>query len=707
MARPDQTRTTRRVQVNVASAPAPQVGVYAPLVGNMPGKGSLGALAEALGAVVDIGIKAKPAFDDKMKKQGMADQQLGQVDERKKKWIDSYEQGVFEASVVGQYQDAQRAVVKRASEELDRTLPLDQQAAQIDAWMKEELGDLVTDDPRARLLIADRYTSFIEQTTNKILEQTVQEHQRLTLDNTVADVLDDVRNGGDGRMAEAISRIAKVSGDRSAAMTTVLGAVMAAANQSASEDDPAEAKATVERVFNLIPDEIVLDDGTKLRPRDDPGTVQTILDQRTAALNLVEKRRIEKAQEDFLGFGKEFEDANLEGRLLPWGWFESLSKRGVISDQQAVNWYAENRRAFDAAQRKSGSEAMLDQWLLDPSKDWRWHNGLQLPDGTTATDAKFQERFDYIGQRLLAQRGPEAFDQVIALSRKTGLPYTPLRTALSELGGGNVETIAEYFPRYQQLRASGMADMYVSEKAMPYWLMAEALAQTGVDPTTEKGKAQMRDKLTRLEPDRVRQWVQDGRIAINKSIGTVTVRDGWTNTSLDDLGNAAYAKAEITRLAEINLSAMLDPATSLKAAADRVRKTHSVVRVEGEEFLVPNEPGLDMGAFGDALEYFEENILPEVAKRAGKAREEVRFEIGRFGGRETEIRVVDLLGNNVSDDGTFWSPRELTTLYTDMTAEAKAAEADKDQRLKSRMVQELERQQRSGEYYERAYDTRY
>lgn len=671
MARPDSKRLTQRVQVQVAATPAPDVGVYAPLdVKAAPSKSALAlqGLAESLGAVLNTGQAVKQFTDKKMYEQGVADQTFGKVSERKRKFIESYSRGVYEASVINHYNEAERSVVEKAANELDRTLPLEEQARQIDSWMKDELGAVALDDPRARKLIAERYNTFIQNTTNKILEQTTSEQQQKTLDATLVDVVDDINKGGDGRIAAAVERIAMVSGDRQKALAQVIGGVISIAQQTANEGDPNTAEAQITRVFSLIPKEIKMEDGTVLRPRASPSIAATISDQYRASMDQAKRRRIDAAQETMLQYGKQHEDATNAGEILPWAFYEDLANRDVISDAQALAWYDENQAAYTRAQQKKGADSMIDQWLLDPSADWRWHTGLTLPDGKIATQDKFQERFDFIMQNALAKGGPEAFPTVLAMSRRTGIVYTPMKTALSQVSGANVETIADYFDTYQQLRAAGMAEAYITDKAMPYWLVAEAMNQTGVDPRSEKGKAQLRDRLTRLEPERVQEYVNAGRQEVRKLMDSQVVNDEGINTTVGGLANAAYARSEIMRLASLNMQLQVDPKTSLQSAVKQIAATHFPLEVDGEEFLIPNEPGIDKKNMQDAMDYFTENVLPQYAAKEGRTRDEVRFEIARLGGRETEIRVVDMNGNNIASNGKFWTPAELMSMYRDISA---------------------------------------
>lgn len=685
MARPNETRRTQRVQVNVASAPPPEAGVYAPLTGAaMPSKAALGlqSLAQALGAAAVLGADVVKERDEHFYRLGQADEELGQVDEEKRRRSREYERGVYEAAVLKQYSEAERAVVEWASRELDRTLPRDEQYAQIDARMKAELADLVNDDPNARRLVADRYRTFFEQTANRILEQTVRDHIQLAQDAVRADVTDDLRKGGDGRAAEAVARLAAVTGDHTTAAEAVLGAYLQVASEIAQNGDIATARAEVERVLSKIPDEIRLPDGTALRLKSIPSLAATINDAQARAIDLVGRREAEEAQKALLDYGKYHIDATNAGELIPWSWYEDLAKRGVITDQQALSWYDANQSAFAARQKKESSDHMLSKWLLDPAEDWRWYVGLTLPDGTVTTEKMFQERFDYLAQQALAQGGPEAFAAVVSLSKSTGLPYTPMKTAMSQLNGDNVTTIAQYFPMYQQLRAAGMAEMYVDEKAMPYWLIAEAMYQTGVDPTTEQGQAQLRDRLKRAEPERVREFVKDGLIAINKRIDSAVINDGFArfDTKVSDLANSVYAKAELKRLAELNLQLMVDPDTALENAAQQLQRSHTVIEINEEKHLLPNEPGLDMEELQEAFSFFEDEILPQAAARAGLTSDEVRFEVSRLGGRETEVRIVDYNGNNIADGGRFWSTQELVRMYREATGEEAAAKTRRKQR---------------------------
>lgn len=693
MARPNETRRTQRVQVNIASAPTPEAGVYAPLTGAaMPSQAALGlqSLAQALGAVVPLGAEVVKERNEHFYKRGKADEELGKVDEKLRQRNEAYERGVNEAVTLRAYNDAVRAALTRAAQgEVDRTKPWDEQVAQLDRLVMEEMDGVLDDDPSARVLVADRYRTFIEQAANNILEQTTQEHRQLVVGATLTDSTDDLRRGGDGRPVEAIERIATVTGDRIKAAEAWLGSVLQVAHDVAQNGDIATARAEVERILATIPDEVKLSDGTVLRPKSIPSLAATINDSQVRAIDLVDRREKEEAQKALLDYGKYHIDATNAGVLIPWSWYEDLARRGVITDQQALSWYDANQSAFAARKKKESSEHMLTQWLLDPAKDWRWYVGLTLPDGTVTTEKMFQERFDYLAQQALAQGGPEAFGAVVSLSKSTGLAYTPMKTVMSQLNGDNVESVAQYFPMYQQLRAAGMAGMYVDEKAMPYWMLAEALHQAGVDPTSEQGKAQMRDRLKRYEPERARRLVEEGRVAIRKKIDSAVVHDGFArfDTKVNDLINVGYAKGEIMRLAELHLQLGVDPDTALENALQQIQMSHTVIKVnDDEEYLLPNEPGVDMEELQDALDFFKDEVLPQAAARAGHTKDEVRFEVTRgVGGRGTEVRIVNFAGTNISEGGRFWSPQDVISMYREATGEAEAAKARRLQRWKADM----------------------
>lgn len=709
MARPDATRLTRRVQVNVASAPSPEAGVYAPLDVRVPvdsGTLTLQHLAQALGVGAEVAAQAKPQRDAKLREQGKADALTGHVDKRKEesRYYSAYEEGVHEATVLREYNDAERRVVERAAQELDRSLPWDQQAAQVDAWMREELGDLVSDDPRARTLIADRYSNFIQTTANKILESVTTQQVKDSTDATLADTLDDIRKGGDGRFAEGVARIAKLTGDENSAAQTLVGAYLQAASEVATDGDLETAEKEVKRILGLIPEQVQLPGGTVVRPRSLPALANTIGDTQQQALETVKRRVHENAQEHFLEFAKRHADATLEGELLPWSYYKDAADRKIVSQQYAVSAYEENRRAFESRRAKWDADAFLDRVLADPTKDWRYYNGFTLPDGSVAKNEDFQRRFDAMMQGLIAREGEAGWEKVLAHSRRTGLAYTPLRTAMSHLGGEHVTAVATHYARYKQLRAFGMADMYVDEKAMPYYQLAEAMEAAGtpiLNPDgsqNPRGVQALKDRLSKFEPDRAKQWVAEGRSAIQKKLGAQAVNTDGFDTYVSSLTNAGYAKSLILRMAEPSLQLGLDADTALKSAVERVQRTHFVLETNDQEFLLPRSPGVDAQRLQEAVDHFSETTLLEYARRAGLSADDVRLVPEMLGGRDIEFRVMDNLGNNLAG-GKFWSPQELIRGYTQIKGEQANAKARAVQRVNRAISREMRRRKESGEYW--------
>lgn len=639
MTRPTVTGINRRPEVTLTSAP-PSLAVVAPMnVQAAPSSGALGlaALSEALGVAGRYAAAESKRRGEESKLQGVADRQVGKVDTERQESDSRYAEGVYEASVISQFEEAKKAVLARAAAgELDHELPYDQRAAQLDRLMKEELGDLVKDDPTARRLIGERYSAFLADVSGKMLQQEVEQQVQRTVDVTVADTHGDLVAGGSGRFQENVERIAEVTGDRSAAVTSILGAYAQAAIEAAANPElpPEQAEAEAARILASIPETTGVKSPTPVLTLENREALSSAQEQITRVL---QSRRTAIAAEKYWDVRLGFEKKNEHGIPITESEVKRWVDEGVLTDDQGISILMENRNAL---QRRAAELQIAN--LFATGGDWTAVIGTDRGDGVRHTPASVQKSFnDYV-----AQFAPEGQQIAFALqeSARHALAWEPLKARMNAVSPANPEVALALLDEYKQIKAAGLAGMYVSEEAQAIYEHALDIDASGTASATPEGRTRITQQLRNFRPEEARPHIQAISREVRDGVLQTEFEAPWfgENVRFGDFENAGYVQAEIARLTRVNGGAGLPASRVQQIAADRIKQTHYAVSIDDSRFLLPRAPGVNPEDVQGAVELFSKEMLPQYAAREGLGADEVTFEIAAEpGGRGVELVVVE------------------------------------------------------------------
>ena len=665
MARPYQTRSVRRPFVSVGEQQQPQLQVVAPEVVRTPGPETtpLAGLAQILG-IANFAIGKNVEERNKQDyAQGIADEKVGAADAKYAKHHSEYARGAFETVTLEQYQAAEQKVTQKATEDLDHSLPIDEQVSTIDSWMKAELGSLIT-DPRARTIIGTRYQQFIQTAAANIQKAQLDAHAQAALDATVQDVTSAIDRGHGltpDQWTEAAHRIISQTGDPSKANQLLVGSVAQAAEDAAAAGDPNWAK-----IYDSIPTKTTGTDGSTLPgPMYHPQYRGIVEQSKAKAEQLFDKHNEEKyAGEQFHAYVDLDQDLSSNVPIT----METLAAKGykvgtkpgdTLSPSVAAQYIQQSQIKIAAAQAKANELGAYDQarnimgrWadvrpaVADYSDEKR----------NDAADAWF-ERTLVGGGATLQQLGgvemaknPDLVRTVAILSSQEGVPYRPLRDTMSSVNQFSPGDVTARLQSYRILKERGLAGMYVTDDAALLYEKAISAANAGEKP---EGIA---DSIRTMGDKDTSAYVSDNmrQSKLRKTGVIFDTGGGFLNyfgdahvNSLSTL-NAPQISARLESLTMRGLEKGLSLTEAEEYAKGRIAQTHTPIKVDGKWAIVPNDaiPGGNARAVTEALDWYVQ-ALPALSKARGIPADEdlevrptyglgrqLEFEVTRAGGVE-------------------------------------------------------------------------
>ena len=655
MARPNTTR--RSVRVQVAPPPSsPGLGVYAPLEVRTPGPetDSLQGLVQALGIGAGLYKARKDQVDDHERKQGAADETLGKADVERAKRSKAYADGAYEVAILEQYQDAERKASERAQAELDRSLPIDQQIAVVDGFMKSELGPLVGDE-RAKVLIAPRYQKFIEAFGGNVLNAQVEARANAAYEVAQRDIAAQMEREGVLNWAEHWKRLTSQNGDGTKSTEVLVGAVAQRILESAQRGEADYAKWR-----DLIPTEIATEDGQSIRgPLYSPKHADTItraLLQAEDAYNLVQRPKI--AAEEFSN-GVTLDKMASAGVPITEATFAAMGLR--VGREPTDHYTPEQARAWiraseEARLRKQEDEQHLEGALEARRLNGRWVDITGLP-GAPESVEKTQKMYDGWVQMILTGQGAGA-DQlggsgmvsnadlvstVVAVSAQEGLPYGPLKRTMSEVNQAAPGDLTARLDAYKLMKAKGVSSLFVDDNAALIYEVALGAQDAGMDPAAVAERVRtMGDKAT---SDYVSQGL--AQLRVRKRGFEVPTGGGLLGGAVVNSNktlNPGYLSSRYERLVGTALSNSLALDKAEEWAESRIAETHVALPAGDAYAVVPKSAVRNPRLATEALEWYADQ-LPGIAAKLGldpevvqiRPRVDVRgrrleFELTREGG---------------------------------------------------------------------------
>ena len=696
MARPVTRRPTVRVGVAPPTGQNPGVDVAAPLNvrTGAPEVAGLNTLLNALGVAGELyGARTKAVADHDFK-QGQADEKLGKADMAKAKKSRAYADGAFQVAILEQYQQAERKVAERsATDELDKTLPLDQQVAIVDGWMKSELGPLISDE-RAKLLIAERYQTFVESFAGNVLKAQAEQNAAAAEEVALADIAQQVERTGSFNWDEQFKRLHSQTGDATRSNALLVGIIaQEIENRAMRGEDYEDLRA-------LVPTEVLGPNGEKLPgPMYSPkyrGIINTAL-ARAEGLRDHALRQSYAAAEYKARVRLDEDLANgvpiTEDSIAGYGFTVGSDPSDHLPVAVAAQYIQSSQLA---RAKKNEKEAEADSYLDARAVYGSWANAIAAPGGP-ASHEKAQKAYDAWAQLVLTGSGvpiealagnglvsnPELVDQIANLSAQEGLPYSPLKHTLSSISQAAPGDVTARLDAYKVLKAKGVAGQYVDDESALIFEVAIGAQEAGEDT---KGVAErirtMGDKTTK---DYVASQMQKVRVrksgyAVPTGGGFLVFGDEVRSTSAL---NAGYLAAKYERLTASALSKGLSLEDAERYAKERVRDTHLAINVQGQWAVLPRSAVPSPKELAEAMDWYETQ-LPTLAKRLKVPPEEplqVRpaFDIN---GRGLSFEVTRQGGVGT---GVMFTAKSLIDTFRQHVpkVDAKAAAIDKSKRLRA------------------------
>lgn len=662
MARPIRRRPSVRVQV--AQSEGSRVGLDAPAPMNVraPSVGGIGGLLQALGVAADVyGQKIKPARDQHEFEQGMADEKLGKADAARLKRSQKYADGAYQVAILEQYHEAERKIAERAaSDELDKSLPMDQQTAIVDGWMKAELGPVITDDERARKLIAERYGQFIDTFAGNVLKQQAENNAAAAEEVTMQDISAQLERTGSFNWDEQFHRLYSQTGDATRANAVLVGIV------AQQMEDAAMRGEDFEKLRELIPAEVTGPNGEKLPgPMYSPkyrGIINAAIARGEDARNHAHRR--EFATAEYQARVKLDEDLAAGvpitmDTLAAYGYTVGPDPSDTLSPALAAQ-YIQASEAIRA--KKQQDEAELDGALTARAMYGRWADVTGMPGGPDSVE-KTQKMYDGWVQLVLTGQGasPEVLggtglisdrllvESVANLSAQEGLAYGPLKRTLSSVNQAAPGDLMARMEAYQVLKAKGVAGHYVDDDAALMYEVALGAREAGEKPEGIAERVRtMGDKTTAeyvaFNMTKVNKVRKEG-FDIPTGAGFLGMGDVRSTRAL----NAGYLATKYERLAASALSKGLSVEDAQAYAEQRIKDTHVAINIDGEWTALPRSAVSDPKTLTEALDWYVSE-LPALAKKLKVPEEELRvmprfdingrglsFEVQRQGGVQTGV----------------------------------------------------------------------
>lgn len=702
MARPNTTRRSVRVQAP-ARPRSPGLDVVAPLEVRTPGPetDALWGLGQILGVAGAIGQQVKKEKDESEFKAGQADEMLGKADMERAEKSRKYADGAYQVLILEQYRDAERVVSEKIASELDRGVPLNEQMAVIDGWMKSELGPMVADDD-AKLLIAPRYQEFINSVGANILNGQIEDRARRAGEVVQQDAYAELQTTGTINWGEHWARAQSQTGDGTGATAALVGTVAQFMIDRAAAGDPNWADAR-----NAIPTEIVTEDGTVVRgPMFTPKHADTIhramleaernfhnaRDQQYAASEFTARTTLDRMLAD----GLPITEDTFKALNIPIGNGPEYPMSPALAAQYMQTSEVQRARALE-------EENEMASWL-ESRKFWgNWAAAQGMPGGPE-TKEKTQKAFEAwamnamvgmgIDVRALGGQGlvsdPAVVGTIADLSAQEGMVYGPLQRTMSSISQAAPGDLTARMDAYRVLKAKGVASQYLSEDAQLLYEVALGSAEAGMGPEEIADTIRTAgDKATGQHIASQMREVKHRERGFEIKTGNGFFSFGPREINSRDAQNAGYLATKAEQLTMSALAKGLPREKAEEYALERIGRTHTALAIGDNWLVLPDEAIGDARTATEALEWYTDAQLPKLAEKVAKAtgRDPASVELtlqGRYdiNGRALQIEILDGGVRIPAEIGRPFNLNGLTMVYRQQFPKDRRAEVEAEHRRK-------------------------
>jgi hypothetical protein len=519
------------------------------------------------------------------------------------------------------------------------------------------MGDVVN-DPKARAMIGPRYAEFLNRYASAEVEQTIAENEALASDTVGTDIVESLAGGTFGSYEEQHQRLAQVMGGQKATAELV-GIILDRAETVAATGGDAEA------VYALIPTQVTTAEGKPLPgPRNTP---------RYNDLIQASQARAAKARNDFLGPERAFREFSTrngfemriaQGDVVIPAEVEAFVRDGTLSPEQAssivMRSQEASRKALEEAGKWSAAKAVL---FAGGGRSWLDVTGIENGPATLAEAQKFTDKSiqEYLtaaaraegvqpvfdGQSML-QQGPEslAFRVAVDASKDMRLPYTPLKSFLTQVTAAQPTGIVQRLPLYQVLKQNGIQSMYLDDDSQALYESALTMQRAGESPE------QIAQSLSRLnDPARI-AYVKQERTAVQKKLtsGEFEVVNSWWDADAKNVANQPYMRSRIAALAELGLNRGLPATEAVEFAKRKFNDTHFAVKVGGRTLVIPESSLYRSSELAGALEWIDGAAKVFAQRQGVHEPQQARVQIDINNGGEPEVYFVSPTGERLNAD---------------------------------------------------------
>lgn len=676
MPRPVVEQKVVTAPVQVGQSQAPQLGVYAPIEGvRAPQSGGMfQGLAQALGV---LGPAVGGAMMQRAEKTqqvdtaaGTTDAELGQVDAERLARSRAYATAVHKVNVQKQYLQAEAATQEWAATNVDKTLPFGDQTKLIDTQMQKQLGGLAK-DPTAAAVIAPLYTKFINKQANDIVAAQVQAKQNEALDVAKGTVAQSLQSGGDGDYVGQVATLTPILGDRTEAVKAVTQMYVDHAL------DVAAKGGDWKHVFDSLPTDITLKDGTKIPgPGRSPALHDAIVRGKDAAQkaynDFVEPQRDQQMLHVMTHLDSVARSGGLitEESLKPFIAPGANGEKPILTPAQAAAYIdrARNKReelAQARVQRQTfritpNWQSLIGQLKVGPDgqplKDKHGN-----PTGATWSQADVQAAFD---QQLGSATGqdftsPQSVQAAIAMTQQYhGLVSTNLKSMLTQASHTtDPKDALKLLPVYQALKEAKQDGLYLTPQERMYY---ETLPTQGANEPDAKHRAEVMNAAATYDPERYARLTSADNMKAARDATANSIGGHWYSflpgvegaTKLDDFANAGQVKIDREqRLKQALILTNGNAAQAGKIVSDQLQQDYVPVTVQGQKLLLPVKDGSDAGTVQANVSAISDELIPQLAKRAGLSEEQAKSDLGwqaYIGPNGVPmVQVVDDMGQTV------------------------------------------------------------